>query len=113
MVANAIENAKRILVKPYHFDVKLSNIQQSIQKGNCSLQALPTLLSLGNQEVNEMRLLTVKCGLRTQGIKDGYLVFNDEGDVKYYNEDYSFTALHVATFTNFPVYAVMINDENQ
>lgn len=108
-----IRKAKLMFAKPAHSEIYSVGFQKSMATGKVALKPLPNVLSIGNTEVPEVRLLVARLALRMKNFTDGYLVYSDDGFVKYYAEPYSFTAIHLATFTNFPVYCVMgSNSEN-
>lgn len=103
-----IRKAKTLmLAKPTRSEIYSVGFQKDIATGKVTLKPLPNVLSMGNTEVPEVRLLVARLALRMKNLTDGYLVYSNDGFVKYYAEAYSFTAVHLATFTNFPVYCVM------
>ena len=60
----------------------------------------------GNRQAHLVQLFAARIALRQRAISSGFLVFTDSGEVKYYEESYSFTVAHLAAFTNMPVYRI-------
>ena len=61
---------------------------------------------MGNRQAHLVQLFAARIALRQRAISSGFLVFTDSGEVKYYEESYSFTVAHLAAFTNMPVYRI-------
>ena len=92
----AMKIARMTLVQPFH--------PTAISAPR--LKPMSNLHSMGNRQAHLVQLFAARIALRHRAISSGFLVFTDSGEVKYYEESYSFTVAHLAAFTNMPVYSI-------
>ena len=108
-----IKTVQTMLVSNNYVNVGTpKSFPEGINEGKVAIKPLINLLSIGNAEISELRLLEARLALRMKGYNDGYLVYTEDNQVKYYPEAYSFTAIHLATFTNLPVYCLLPAEES-
>ena len=92
----AMKIARMSLVQPFHPTAISTPL----------LKPMPNLHSMGNRQAHLVQLFAARIALRQREINAGFLVFTESGEVKYYEESYSFTVAHLAAFTNMPVYRI-------
>ena len=92
----AMKIARMSLVQPFR--------PTAMQKPR--LTPMPNLHSMGNRQAHLVQLFAARIALRQRELSSGFLVFTDTGEVKYYAEHHSFAVVHLAAFTNMPVYSI-------
>ena len=92
----AMKIARMTLVQPFH-PTAISTPR---------LKPMSNLHSMGNRQAHLVQLFAARIALRQREISSGFLVFTDTGEVKYYAEHHSFAVVHLAAFTNMPVYSI-------